>query len=956
MTESGNTTAGTQTAAAIKLPSAAKKPSAAKEWIKAHKIYFLVFFLPAILLLTAYFSFGVYPFGDESVLVLDLNGQYVYYYENMKNILWGDRSPFISWSRNLSGELMGIFAYYLASPFMLIVLLLPRSIITEAVLIMQLCKVGAASVTFCFYLKSRKLVPDRGAAVFSVMYGLMSYMIVQLMNPMWLDGLIYLPLIVRGIEKLIDKGKMLPFIIPLTLMFTAHFYIGWMTAFFCILYFLYWYFSRRDEKFRFVHFVKSGSRFAAGGILSALCSAWVLLPLVRSLELGKFDFTDPKYEWETNFDFIDFFRNLLPNMYDTCRPEGSPVIYCGLAALFLLVLFFINRKISLKHKLGAGFLLLSLVLSMYISNIDIAWHGFQNPNWLPYRYSFTFSFVMLTAAAEAFANIRGVTRREIGFTAAGLILYVFVIDKQGLENAGVITAVWYSVLFAVIYGLLFSAYRKRGRLTRGLTAWLYVFVAVEMFASTLYTLFAIDDDVNYSKRNPYKSYISLGRETVDELKEKDDGIYRIESDYHRTVNDAMALGSYGISHSSSTLNSKPIQFLRRLGFSYGGHYIKYRGATYVTDAILGIKYVMERAEYKEDENGEVIIPDIPESKHYDKLVLTKSNEKNEICVYENPYALPIAFMVDNEAGKCTFTGTEYPFDNQNKLLSSMLSSEKQEFFYRIKIDNIEPENAKAGVYGSHARYTTITEGENSQVEFFITAPNENMIYMYMPSKYERKVNLWLNKEFLEYYFEGGNMTILPLGRYEQGEQISLITTIANDKNEVLFQDEEFVYLDEEKFKSAIETLKQHPLEIESFSEDHIKGTITAEKDGIMFTSITNEPGWTVLVDGKETEITELYDALIGVKLSAGTHTIEMKYFPPGLKIGLILSALGICVVVIIGIWETSPKRRVPADGSNTSEAAPAAENTEAAEISEAKPSDEGTRQETNSDPKDENTT
>ena len=32
----------------------------------------------------------------------------------------------------------------------------------------------------------------------------MSYMIVQLMDPMWLDGLIYLPIIILGIERLID--------------------------------------------------------------------------------------------------------------------------------------------------------------------------------------------------------------------------------------------------------------------------------------------------------------------------------------------------------------------------------------------------------------------------------------------------------------------------------------------------------------------------------------------------------------------------------------------------------------------------------------------------------------------------------------------------------------------------------------------------------------------------------
>lgn len=888
-----------------------------KIWDKIRKraIYIFAFFLPAALLLIAYFCFGVYPFGDESALVLDLNGQYVYYYEHLRDIIRGQASPFISWSRNLSGEFMGIFAYYLASPFIIIPLLLPRSIITEAVLIMQLCKVGTASVTFCFYLRHSKRLPKKTAFLFSVMYSLMSYMIVQLMNPMWLDGLIYLPLIVFGLERLIDKGKMLNFVIPLALMFAANFYIGWMIAFSCILYFLYYIIAGRNEKFRIKHFFTSGLKFAAGGILAAVCAAVVLLPLVNSLQLGKFEFTDPKFEWETQFDFIDFFRNLLPNMYDTCRPEGSPSVYCGVLALVLLPMYFMNSRIRTKNKIGVGFLMLAIVLSMYVSNIDIAWHGFQKPNWLPYRYCFTFCFVMLCAAADCFKNIKGITFKAIGGTAALLIAYVLYIDKQHLENAGVITAIWFSILFIAAYGFVLYRMRKNRRLTSGVMACLCVLLSAEMFASTLYTLYAIDDDVNYSKRNPYKSYISIGRETVKDIKEYDDGIYRIESDYHRTVNDALALGSYGISHSSSTLNAKPIQFLRRLGFSYGGHYIKYRGATYVTDALFGIKYVMERAEIKTDEDGNTVMPDIPESTHYDGLVLTKTNDKNQICVYENPYALPIGYMIDSGAENCSFTGTEYPFENQNKMLSSMLGTHK-DFFRRIGIDEIKSENAKAGVYGSHARYTTITEGENSQVEFYITAPNSNMLYMYLPSKYERKVNLWLNKDFLEYYFEGGNMTILPLGRFDEGEQLQLITTIANDKNEVLFQDEEFVYLDEELFKDAVNTLKQHPLEITDFKEDHIKGTITADTDGIMFTSITNEPGWKVWVDGVETEITELYNALIGVKLTAGTHSIEMKFTPPGFYTGLLLTVLGICTVIVIGIFEkTDRKKAAPAEGA-----------------------------------------
>lgn len=183
-----------------------------KTFLWNKRLYLFAFFVPMLILLMSYFAFGLYPFGDESVLVLDLNGQYVYYYENLRDAFWGNGSMVNSWSRNLTGETIGIFAYYLASPFSLVVMLFPRSHMVDALLVMQLLKVGTASVTFCWYMRRSKRTSPYTSLIFAILYSLMSYMIVQLMDPMWLDGLIYLPIICRGIEQLVDNRKWLLFI------------------------------------------------------------------------------------------------------------------------------------------------------------------------------------------------------------------------------------------------------------------------------------------------------------------------------------------------------------------------------------------------------------------------------------------------------------------------------------------------------------------------------------------------------------------------------------------------------------------------------------------------------------------------------------------------------------------------------------------------------------------------
>jgi hypothetical protein len=197
-----------------------------------------------------------------------------------------------------------------------------------------------------------------------------------------------------------------------------------------------------------------------------------------------------------------------------------------------------------------------------------------------------------------------------------------------------------------------------------------------------------------------------------------------------------------------------------------------------------------------------------------------------------------------------------------------------------------------------------------------------MVYCYFPGVYERKVNLWLDKDFQNYYFEGGDKAIQQLGRFTPETQHSLIMTIT-DRDEVLYTDEEFYYLDEKLFKSAVETLKTGGLVIDKFTETHITGTITAAESGVMFTTISNEPGWTLYVDGEKTEIIPLCnEALIGAQVSAGTHTIELKFFPHYMDYGIIISIISLAALIMIGIFEFGGKKEEPetaADAAATTE-------------------------------------
>lgn len=156
-------------------------------------------------MLGVYACLGKHPFGNGSVLTLDLQAQYVYYYEAIRRLMTEGGSWLYSWQRTLGGEFMGIVAYYMASPFNLILLLFPKSMLADAVMFIQLAKVGSMGLTFAYYLRKTRKTSDMQTVVFAMMYALCAYSVVQLIDPMWLDAMVFLPLLVLGIESMIRQ-------------------------------------------------------------------------------------------------------------------------------------------------------------------------------------------------------------------------------------------------------------------------------------------------------------------------------------------------------------------------------------------------------------------------------------------------------------------------------------------------------------------------------------------------------------------------------------------------------------------------------------------------------------------------------------------------------------------------------------------------------------------------------
>ena len=548
----------------------------------SHNLYLIFcFIVPIVLMYGIYLTRGIYPFGDGTPLVLDLNSQYAYFFEGLRNLIYGDASSFLySFSRSLGGEFMGMYAYYLASPLSYLVALFPADRIQEAMLTILLIKTGLCGLSFGFYLHKHTKAPKRITVfTFAVMYALSSYAVCQQSNTMWIDALIWLPMMALGIEQLILNKRYKLYTVSLSLILISNYYIGYMLCIFAVLFFFYSYYSKSPEeinpKAEKLHFLRTGSRFAIFSLLSAAISAFMLIAAFYSLGFGKSEFSSPDWSLKTNFEIIDFLTKFLPGAYDTFEPSGLPFIYCGLLTLILLPVYFTAKNISSREKIASAAMLGVFLISFFVSPIDLIWHGFSTPNWLNGRYSFIFCFVLLIIAYKGFGNLRQAGEKFLLVICALILLFIATAEK--FELASYINSdkklltfgcIWFSIFFTVaLLILLCSKIRiKSKKAQNSISAILAAIVCLEVFCNGIVCFIKINDDVLFTRYSSYQNFLDNLRPVVDELKEYDDGFYRTEKTHHRQKNDNFALAIRGISNSTSTLNADAIRLINVFGY------------------------------------------------------------------------------------------------------------------------------------------------------------------------------------------------------------------------------------------------------------------------------------------------------------------------------------------------------------------------------------------------------
>lgn len=823
----------------------------------------LAFALSLAVVLGAYALLGFLPFGDGTLLTGDLNGLYVNYITDLwRRVRQGGFG--YSFAKLAGGSTLGLFAYYMNSPFNLLYLLFPVRAIPLVAQLMFALRTALTGVTACFYLQRHFACGSRLLPALSLGYSLCAFCVVYSQNIIWMDVVLLAPLLLWAVDELIRGGRHIPLILLVLAATLLNFYTAWELCLFSLLYF-FWQWNAGP---------RSGSLprrfglFAGSGALGGGLAAFLLVPALLEVEESKGGLFAMDFSLAPLFELGQLpYRLFFGNFFWDDVTGTLPNLYCGIFCVALALLYFAGR-FPRREKLASALVLAVLLLSCWVEGLNLIWHGFKEPVWFPCRFSFLISLFLLVLAARALlAQPGAVSARALAVTAALGLVWCAGYRLAAGETFSLFKLAAALGLFAATlaaWRLLRSGRRMLALAGAGAFALL---CAADMGANTVLALRKFE---SYTASG-FARFYDQNTAAVAAIRAADDGLYRIEKNFRRTLNDPMLLGYWGISHYSSTKASTAKELLEALGYVNSSIYGW--GSTAVADSLLGIRYLYS--------DGSRPVPG-----HYARL-----ETDTELAVYENPYALPLAYVGSSDALAVALSGEgeeENTFALQNEMITALAPGSR------------EPLAAADIAFAESEQGITLTFTPACDGPCYLAIPGQEDA---LPA--DVRVNGTLIGEYFTMDSLGG---VMPLGTFAAGEPVTLYLGFADSAGaRAAIQ----IYsLDETSMAEAAERLASgapEDLTIREGGRIDCTATGTADRDLLVLPFAWEDSGhWQLTVDGEDAPLERVFGGFMGVRLTEGRHTIALRYHHPGVGPGL--AATGLCAAAAL-LWAGAERKR-----------------------------------------------
>ncbi|MBP3325361.1 MAG: YfhO family protein [Coprococcus sp.] len=866
---------------------------------KAYK-YLVVFLIPIICMVVHMAMKDCYPFGNNTILIGDANCQYYAFFMELADKIKNGKSIFFSWNGGMGYDFYSNFFYYLASPFNIIAMLFGRSHMELGMIVSMLVQVGSCGVTMLYYFahtKRNKMhhgkLNDAVCILFSLAYAMCDYIVAYQYNMIWLISFVLLPLVMLGIEKLVEDNDVRLYFVTLFLVLVTNFYFAWFICIFAVI----WFADQKKSGIKV--FFKKFTRFALSSIVSAMCAAVVLIPCYLAV-LKRED------KWVSVNDYgIGTFANI-GNFFQSffwghdIDTLGSGLFadnnYCGLFTILLCLVFVFNKKISAGYKLKRIIEIIILAVCMNWIGASYVLHGFTIPHMFSNRFAFMLIVLFIVTAFEALTSYEEIRLRYISIIALVCVLGITLVFVMNNEVQNILC--YMVTILLIVYFILLLIFSRKQSIKRISVIMNVVIIGFIELISNFYFVNGESYDISMDRISATDEWAGVYEQIeTNNMERKTSWIDSINNMVYSDTN-----------LFASSINSDLLWLFDSVGLAYqnnGGSYV-YRGTTPATALMFNVRNVLTNSiacygGYQE----------VASYHYYNKLVGTRG----KYGIYETDYIAGIGYLVPDDITHWN-TSSKNPFTVQNDFINRI--SGISDVFTKVSIDELDDftvmnQFCKLFTDSAHMymkikgnsdnvymyQNLGLDESKKSAIAYGFEVPYDMHLYVYIQDARQTQSLVYIDGKALlgENYYPAPT-EMIDLGNLSKGQTV-LISVYNNSKildygTTVI----DFYEYHDDRMQACMKSLDNKSLTVDKVKDTYIKGEIYAEESGVLFTSIPYYRGFKAYVDGKETDIIRLgNNALCGLELTAGEHIIEFKYLPYGFLFGAVISAVGVLIVV-----------------------------------------------------------
>jgi len=762
------------------------------------------------------------------------------------------------------------------SPFNLLFILFYRADVAIVAPIVIVLKTGLIGACFFFYSKKVLKANSFSALLTSVFYSLCAFSVIYgTISFFWLDALYIIPLCSIAINKAVYEKRNGLLIFTFSYALISQFYMGYLIGIFgCIYYILLIIFG--NHRFGKGEIINNFFRFLLSSIISLLIAAIVWVPVI--FFLLKYNVSDRTSFNGFSIDLLTVFNNFFWGEMQDLR--FAPYIYCGIPCLLLFPFYFINGKIDRKEKLVYGILFIVYLLGFIFNPLYQLFHGFDAPDSFNYRFSFILSFIVCSITCKQISQINRIKNNYLLLWVIGLILlYIFIQRIQsitiGALSANDRNGLFINIAFILVWIIMYYLY-NRFHNRKGIHFILVIIILIafiETVSNGYKTLTAhnIVED-NGVLKNDYKEWKAEYAEMLGLIESDNNDFYRVVVFDDLIHNSDTYWGYNGVSDFCTAENQQLRNTMSSLGLYTSPRSTYSTGVTPVTEMVLSVKYI---ARMKWEENQD-------------------SDKKVELVT--NEYWLPIGYMANKEV-LSDFPFGQNVFENQNELIYSLTGVDG--VFKPVDMNQVEVRgdglflSANNEIAGKPNCSMTFIVDEASEPVFLQIEPKDNDIAgLYydhfdnmtcsvdtLPNiSFSAQLNSFKEKKYISLWSDelfGGSFSTAGIHLYE---------------------------LDEDKMNRAYNSLNSNTLWVEEFRNGYIKGKIKVDNtEKVLMTSIPLVEGWKAKINGKDVKpIAAVNNTFMTFSFAEkGEYTVELVYSCPGMRLGIILSAVGF---LLLGVY------------------------------------------------------